>query len=286
MSTVDDVADPQQTEVLIIGATGYTGGHVATAFERRGYRVAALQRPGGKPVPAEYRAVPGDLADPPSLAAAAQHSDLVVQVGRIEGDLESVGAEAIMSTGTRLIHTSGADVLGPGHTHEDTVPQPPAVVAWRADVERRVLAGGGILIRPGLIYGNQGGVVQDLMVPLQERVGVGVYLGDDTIRWPAVHVEDLAELYLLVAEHAAPGTAWNGCTENVTVADLAAAVAGGKAICWPADEPSPEEIRVIEELYLMDHVVSADKTRRELGWTPVHTSVLDYYRAEAAAGAA
>ncbi|WP_155372833.1 NAD-dependent epimerase/dehydratase family protein [Catellatospora vulcania] len=271
--------DPHETDVLVIGATGYAGGYTAAALARAGYRVAALQRPGGKPVPQQYRPVPGDLADPPSLAAAARGFDIVVQIGRIEGDLESVGAEAIMDTGARLIHTSGADVLGPGHTHEDTVPVPPAVVAWRADVERRVLAGGGMLVRPGLIYGNGGGVVQDMMVPLQERVGAGVYLGRRGIHWPAVHVEDLADLYVLVAQHAAPGTAWNGVTDNVTIDELAAAIAGGHAVCWPADRESPEEIRVIEELYLMDHIVSADKTRRELGWKPIHTSVLDYYRA-------
>ena len=65
MATADD------TSVLIIGATGYSGVYVAAAFAEAGYRVAALQRPGGRRVPDQYKAVPGDLADPPSLLAAA-----------------------------------------------------------------------------------------------------------------------------------------------------------------------------------------------------------------------
>lgn len=278
MNVLDRPTDPRQTDVLVIGATGYAGTHVAAAFARAGYRVAALQRPGGRPVPPGYHRVAGDLADPPSLAAAAAGFDLVIQVGAIVGDIESVGAEAIMATGVRLIHTSGADVLGPGESDEDTVPAPPPIVAWRADVERRVRTGGGILVRPGLIYGNKGGLVAHTMIPITARVGAGVYLGRPGIRWPVVHVDDLAQLYLAVAAGAAPGTAWNGCTENVGVDELVAAVAGGRSICWPADQQPPDEIKVVEELYLMDHPVSAEKTRRELGWRPVHTSVVDYYR--------
>ncbi|MFL6140081.1 MAG: NAD-dependent epimerase/dehydratase family protein [Frankiaceae bacterium] len=263
--------DPKGTDVLVIGATGYAGSYVAAAFAAAGCRVAALQRPGGRPVPDAYRPVPGDLADPASLTAAAQGFDVVVQVGRIEGDPERIGAEALLASGARLVHTSGVDVLGPGHNHEGTVPAPPKVVAWRAAVERAVLDGGGILVRPGLIYGNKGGVIKDIFVPVAERAGAGVYLGREGIRWPMVHVEDLARLYVLVAERAAPGTAWNGCVDSATVDQIAAAVGRGRAIRWPADQPVPEEIAPIEELFLMDHVVSSERTQRELGWEPACT---------------
>ncbi|MEU7842170.1 NAD-dependent epimerase/dehydratase family protein [Micromonospora sp. NPDC049114] len=270
--------DPQSTTVLVIGATGYAGSHVAKAFAAAGYQVAALQRPDGRPVPPAYRPVPGDITDPSSLKAAADGFDLVIQIAWVPGDVESRSAEAIMAAGARLIHTSGTDVLGPGTTYEDTVPRPPAVVAWRADMERRVVAGGGIIVRPALIYGNRGGVIRGTMVPVQERLGTGVYLGHAGIQWPVVHVEDLARLYLAVAQRAAGGTRWNGVAENLPVADIVAAAAGGRAICWPADQEPPEEIAPIAELYLMDHVVSADRTRREMGWEPVHTSLVEYYR--------
>lgn len=278
MKMIGKREDRHITDILVIGATGYAGEYVASAFAQAGYQVAALQRPGGRPVPGTYRRVDGDLEDPSSLTAAAEQFDLVVQVGRIEGEPERAGAEALLASGALLIHTSGADVLGPGYTDEDTTPDPPPIVAWRKEVERTVLDGGGIVVRPGLIYGNEGGVVQDMMVPLANRVGAGVYLGGG-VRWPVVHVEDLAQLYVLAAELAPAGTGWNGCAENISVEALAAATGGGRAICWPQDEEAPPEIREISPLYLMDHVVSAEKTRRNLGWDPVYDSVVEYFSA-------
>jgi len=254
--------------VLLIGATGYAGAHVGRAFTEAGYEVYALQRPGGRLVQTHYRAVPGDLADPRSLTEAARGFDLVLQVGRIEGEIERIGAEALLASGARLIHTSGADVLGVGEVAEDDVPQPPPIVGWRAAVERAVLDGGGIVVRPGLIYGEGGGVVEDMLVPLADRIGAGVYVGEPGVRWAAVHVLDLARLYLAVAEQAGPATAWNGVSETITVDALARAVGRGVAISWPQDAPVPPEIREIGPLMRFDQEVSSVKTRRELGWEP------------------
>src|SRR5258707_1348154 len=107
---------------------------------------------------------------------------------------------------------------GKGHSKE---PQATGLLVVRAHGYARG-------VRPGLICGNGGGVVKDMFYPLAAKHGAGVYLGRPGIRWPCVHVEDLARLYVLIAQKAAPGTAWNGVTDHITVSDLAAAVAGGK----------------------------------------------------------
>lgn len=271
------------SRVLVIGSTGYLGRYVARAFAEAGYDVSGLQRPGGRTVDPGYTAVPGDLADPASLRAAAAGFDLVVQAGRIEGEVEREGVEAIMASGARLIHTSGADVLGPGHTFEDTVPQPPSCVAWRAPVERAVREGGGILIRPGLIYGDNGGVVPVQILPVHAKLGAGLYFERRGVRWPAVHVADLAELYPLVARKAAPGTAWNGVAETITVDELADATGIGPSICRASIENPPEEFAEIAELWVMDHHVDSEKTRREMGWQPTYLSAIEYLRKESAA---
>src|SRR5205823_5596497 len=127
---------------------------------------------------------------------------------------------------------------------------------------------GGIVVRPGLIYGHAGGVVQDMLVPMAARIGAGVYIGEKGVRWAAVHVDDLARLYLAVARLAAPGTAWNGTSETDTVDELAMAVGDGKAVSWPVDIPPPEEIAQIAPLLRFDQDVSSEKTRREMGWEP------------------
>ena len=49
-------------KILIIGASGYIGSHVAAVFADAGHEVSALHRPGGAPPPARYSRVAGDLA--------------------------------------------------------------------------------------------------------------------------------------------------------------------------------------------------------------------------------
>ena len=47
-----------------------------------------------------------------------------------------------------------------GVADEDAPQNPPAIVAWREDNERAVLAPGGRLIVPGLVYGEDAGLIQ------------------------------------------------------------------------------------------------------------------------------
>jgi nucleoside-diphosphate-sugar epimerase len=263
--------------VLVIGATGFTGSVVAAAFARAGHRVSAVQRPGGRPVPPAYRAVDADLRDPASLTAAATGFDLVLHVGAIlSREVDVPAADALLASGTPLIYTSSVDTLGPGVVTEDSPTDPHPVVGWRDVVERNVLAAGGRAIRPGLIYGEGGGVVVDMLLPMVKRIGAGVYVGEPGVRWAAVHVEDLAELFLLVADQAPPGSVWHAVTETVTVDAIAAAVGGGTAIAWPEDAAPPPEIADIAGLFRYDQDVSSAKTREKLGWSPARTSLIDY----------
>ncbi|MFY1699802.1 MULTISPECIES: NAD-dependent epimerase/dehydratase family protein [unclassified Solwaraspora] len=263
------------SKVLVIGAAGYIGSAVAAAFAAAGHRVSGLQRPGGRPVPRAYRAVPGDLTDPPSLVAAVDGFDLVVHVGALRDDrYEQPGLRALLGTGTPMLYTSGVDVLGPGEVTEDSPPEPHPIVAWRAPSEIAVRAHGGRLIRPGLVYGNGGGVVHHMLAPMTARLGCGIFLGEPGVRWAAVHVEDLARLFVAVAERAAPGTAWNAVAETVRVDDIARAIGGGVARSLPVDQ-APPEIHDIAGLFRYDQAVSAERTRREMSWQPVHESILD-----------
>ncbi|MFL6161348.1 MAG: NAD-dependent epimerase/dehydratase family protein [Jatrophihabitantaceae bacterium] len=262
-------------DVLIIGSAGYVGARMSADFAAAGYRVTGLRRPGGTPVHSTYRAVSGDLADPPSLVAAARGFDLVIHLGAIlNEELDLAGVDALIEAGSPLLITSGSDVLGAGHVDEDDVPHPHPLVGWRDEVERRALAAGHRVIRPGLIYGSFGGVVQNMMVPVARRLGAGVYVGEPDVRWGAVHVDDLPPLYLAVAAKAAPGTVWNAIGDNVLVDRLAALVGCGKTISWPLDEPVPEEYAPIAGLFRLHQVVSSDKTQRELGWLPRHTDTV------------
>ena len=71
-------------KVLVTGATGFTGGHLARALKRRGHDVRAMVRSSTRSgqVPDLERdgitLVAGDLADPASLPAAVDHGVEVI----------------------------------------------------------------------------------------------------------------------------------------------------------------------------------------------------------------
>jgi nucleoside-diphosphate-sugar epimerase len=261
-------------KVLIIGATGYIGSHVATAFAAAGHQVCALQRPGGRQAPAPYRPVAGDLTEPSALTAAATGFDRVIHAGAPLGDdTDLTGVDALLAAGSPVIYTTGAAVLGTGYGHEDSPPDPHPVAAGRPAVERRVLAAGGWVVRPGLVYGNGGGLVHGLLTTKAAERGTGVYIGEPGVRWPVVQVEDLASLYLAVAGQAVPGTIWHGVSETVRLDAIAAALGGGTASSWPLVDATAE-LGPLADLFTRDQEVSATKTRETLGWTPVHTSIV------------
>jgi nucleoside-diphosphate-sugar epimerase len=261
-------------KVLIIGATGYIGSHVAAAFSNAGHQVSVLQRPGGRQAPDPYSPVAGDLAEPASLTAAASGFDRVVQAGPPLGDdSDLTAAEALLAAGSPVIYTTGAAVLGSGSGHEDSPPDPHPVAAGRPAIEQRVLAAGGWVIRPGMVYGNGGGLVHGLLTAKAAERGTGVYIGEPGVRWPVVQVEDLAALYVAVAEHAAPGTIWHGMSETVRLDAIAAALGGGTASSWPLADATAE-LGPLADLFTRDQDVSATKTRETLGWAPAHTSIV------------
>lgn len=66
--------------VLVTGATGFVGWHVARLLAQAGYRLRALVRPGSRLRELEAEVVPGDLRDPSSLERAVNGCQLVFHV--------------------------------------------------------------------------------------------------------------------------------------------------------------------------------------------------------------
>lgn len=66
--------------VLVTGASGFVGWHVARLLVERGYNVRALVRPTSRVPDLEIERAPGDLRDPPSLNRAARGCQAVFHV--------------------------------------------------------------------------------------------------------------------------------------------------------------------------------------------------------------
>lgn len=173
---------------------------------------------------------------------------------------------------------------GDAAVDEDAPTNAIAIVGYRPRIEQRVLATGGedvraVVVRPGIVYGRGGGI-PGLMTGWAREHGTGRYVGSAATRWPMVHVDDLADLFVLAVTKASSGSVLHGVAhEAVPVAALAAAAdvaAGGtgRAEPWPLEEAAEAVGGPFAEALGLNQVVSGQRAVTELGWRPSRPSVL------------
>lgn len=83
------------------------------------------------------------------------------------------------------------------------ITNPIEFISWRSAQEQRVLVNpllNGVVIRPSLLYGRSGSLLGTLFKTAEE--GRVAWFGEPDDRWALIHADDLAELYVLVAEKA------------------------------------------------------------------------------------
>jgi uncharacterized protein YbjT (DUF2867 family) len=201
--------------VLVTGATGFIGPHVAHALRAREQPVRALVRDPSRATRLAAWGVElasGDVTDPASLRAACEGVDCVVHlVAIIKGSPQDF--ERVMSQGTRDLVAAAQDAgvrrfvlasaLGLDERTKDAVPY----FAAKWEMERAVRDSGleHVIFRPSFVFGRDGGVLPTF-VRLARLAPVTPIIGPGTQKLQPVWVEDLAEYYALaVSEPAAAG---------------------------------------------------------------------------------
>ncbi|HEY9014402.1 MAG TPA: NAD-dependent epimerase/dehydratase family protein, partial [Gemmatimonadales bacterium] len=110
--------------------------------------------------------------------------------------------------------------------------------------------------------------------------GAAQYVGTGENRWPFVHVDDLAELYLLALEKAPAGTLLLGVSgPSHRVRDVAAAAskgagAGGRTAAWPLEE-ARAKLGAYADALVLDQQASGKRAQELLGWRPSRPDVLE-----------
>ncbi|MFD0141000.1 MULTISPECIES: SgcJ/EcaC family oxidoreductase [unclassified Streptomyces] len=277
-------------KVLLTGATGYIGSAVTEHLAAAGHQVVALTRSAEpRPGRAWYAQSVGDTTDPASLAGAVTPDiDGVIHLAPPSGDedVDAAVVEALAAplrgTGRPFVYTSGVWVLGATgdarEVPEDTPTDPIGIVGYRPRIERRVLAEAAegvraAVVRPGIVYGRGGGIPA-ILVDRARGQGVPEYYGEEGVRWPTVHVDDLAELFVAAVERAGAGTVWHGVGEPaVPVRDLArAAGRAAGVLASPQAVPVEQAAEVYGPLFAealaLDQSVSGAAARTGLGWRP------------------
>lgn len=294
-------------KVFVTGASGYIGGSVAAALARAGYEVFGLVRDARRAerlAAAEVQPLFGDMERPASYVDTAAHCQVLVhcaaEYGPRQADLDRATVQALLDAGTSgrpvlFVYTSGTWIYG--SSGEDVVDEqtPPAVPDFlrpRAETERLVLGGlvgslRTLVVRPGVVYGGSGGLTGAWFESAVTE-GAARYVGDGTARWPMVHIDDLADLYVRLAESAYTGEIFNATDRSrFRVAECAraasrAAGAGGKVVSTPVEEAA-KTLGPVAQALTFDQHVDARKAVRMLGWQPRHGGFADgaarYFRA-------
>jgi nucleoside-diphosphate-sugar epimerase len=286
-------------KVALTGATGFVGSHVLTALREHGHAVTALVRDdAGADTVAARGAIPVvvELHDRPAVAGLFGAADAAIHTAS-PGDATSAALDAAVvdaaiaayaGSGNTFIHTSGLWTYGDNAFIDEESPlDPPALVAWREPIERRVLAAQamrGVLIVSGVAYGDgAGGIPGVLLGSPRDDAGNLIMLGSGEQHWSTVHVADLADLFRRALESgSARGRYIASDGLNPTVAELteAAAVAVGAPGAVPGsdDEARARLGDLFADVLLLDQGSGATKALAELGWRPSRPGLVDELR--------
>ncbi|MDE1887152.1 MAG: NAD-dependent epimerase/dehydratase family protein [Gammaproteobacteria bacterium] len=292
-------------KIFVTGASGYVGFAVACALRRAGHEVYGMVRRKEAETllrRAEIHPVTATMQNPAAAQATVEQCAVLIhaaadyQTDTMKTDRQMVAV--LLATARRslqhktVIYTSGVWVHGDTGgelVDETTVLHPAQLVKDRPEIERLVLESPGIrglVVRPGCVYGGRGGLTGAWFSGAES--GEVNIVGNGDNRWAMVHVEDLADAYLQLAESGLKGEVFDITDRSrATVNEMAAAAviaAGGKAKFKhiPLAE-AQQGMGDFAACLALDQHVDARKAVRLLGWQPKHGGFVDsaeiYYQA-------
>ena len=237
--------------ILLTGATGFVGGHVADRLVARGDRVTALVR---SPARAKRLAdagvilVQGDLDDEAALRLAAQDQHAVCHLAALTGAVDEaeflhanrdgtanlLAAVTAASPGARFLYVSSMAAGGParrGRPRTADAPDQPVTMYGRSKLAGEAVTRAArlpwVILRPPMVYGPRDR--DNLLILFKAaRRGIVPVFGDGTMELSAVHVADLADAIVrAVGAPRVPGrTFYVNHPEVVTSRALVTAIGG------------------------------------------------------------
>jgi nucleoside-diphosphate-sugar epimerase len=247
----------------------------------------------------------GTLDDAALLADAARAADAVINAASSDhrGCLEAL-ISALMGSGKPLIHTSGSSVIGDHvkgnkassrvFSDYDELEVAPLKQA-RRDIDLMVLQAStqnirSMVICPSLIYGRGSGLnPHSVQLPTLARrakeSGVVQVIGNGANLWSNVHIDDLADLYLLALDKGTAGSFYFAENGENSFGELGQAISDrlklGQVQSLDADIAA-ESWGPASAYFTFgsNSRVRAERARCELGWQPNRPSALQWIETE------
>lgn len=276
--------------VFLTGATGFIGSAIVKELLKAGHHPIGLARTDAAAQKLEAAGVAvhrGELEDLDSIRRGAAKAAAVIHTGFIhdfsnfkkycELDRTVIAAMGEVVNGP-IVVASGTALIARGTvTTEQDHPLVSTDVVPRIATEEAVAAvvargGNACLVRltPTVHGGGDQGFIP-MIIQAAKTGGAAFYIGEGQSRWPAVHRDDAARLFVLAMEQATPGAIYHAVAEEaITTKALAAVI--GKNLQVPVQSIAAEEAGVnmgfLGMMWSMDQPSSSKLTREQLGWQP------------------
>ncbi|CAF3105893.1 unnamed protein product [Rotaria socialis] len=280
------------SNVLVFGANGYIGYGIASGLRRSGFHVY------------------GVIRNVDAIADQLGKCSIIVDAVGFTKSLSEIILKAVVSAGKQrtqdgklahyaplFIFTSGIMTYGDTSVYglrplDETIKPNPQTMEMKAreEHENLVLATSSSIvhttvIRPGFVYGSHGGFVADLFYSEKPAV----IHGRRDKRWSWIHIDDLAEGYVLVARASrslVSGQIWNlaAPNDNPTYEEVRSNMArvSGQQIEYKEASSSDRT----PPRWDTDSIINPSKAIEQLGWRPKHVGYIQeietYYKSWAA----
>jgi len=274
------------SKAFVFGATGLIGFAVAQALERKGWTVYGTARTEEKAKELRKNEIIPVITvakETKNWEHIASSCDVIIEALADYADHDTVPTvqKAIQAIAKKdptklIIYTSGCWIYGNNDgkspSDENTTVTPLPIVASRPGVEKSYLDFGAIVLRPGCVYGRSGSLSGTWFKSVSESKGEITLPGDDKSTWAMIHVNDLADLYVLTAEkgHSFKGHIFNAVTYNGNVTESVRAVADHFNIKISIKYAAPQD-PFSQALGIHSNAVS-QKAKNFLGWAPKQLS--------------
>lgn len=296
-------------KIFVTGATGYIGKVIAEKLLASGNTVTALVRTEQAARIVQtmgMQSFPGDMADPNYAVTGARNCDAVIHTAfRFEKTdrpfdpgpkaarivLQALQSELAITraffrelagTNKPFIFSSGTGLFGDtGDMTPDEETVMPAKglfsIRRRTEQETQEAAQQGIrtvVLRSATVYGRGGSMLVPILLDAARLSGISCYVrGSENNKWSSVHVDDLADLYILALHSAPSGSLFHVSAESgITTFSIAKAVSYAAGLNGETTGVSKEEAFKIlggfAEYWACSNQSSGNNARSMLNWRP------------------